>query len=106
IIGILVGLLLSAVQKVRESANRLKCQNNLKQLGLGLHAYHDGFGTFPAGDATDGANPTMGNWIMFLLPYVEQSALLEAIRKCPAATQVDNSTTPPTVTNYPAGSPG
>src|SRR5215468_5544649 len=76
IIAILIGLLLPAVQKVREAANRIKCNNNLKQLGLAAHNYHDvnqhlppGIGYFPT---TNGA---FGTYWFHLLPYLEQDNL-------------------------------
>src|ERR1700716_1539327 len=75
IIGVLIGLLLPAVQKVREAANRLKCQNNCKQLGLALHNYHDVHGRFPQGDFYAPTNPNSNyghSWLAVTLGFIEQ----------------------------------
>jgi prepilin-type N-terminal cleavage/methylation domain-containing protein/prepilin-type processing-associated H-X9-DG protein len=76
IIAILIGLLLPAVQKVREAAARSKCQNNLKQLGLALHNYHSENTRFPPACTDNPANGTgMISWTPYTLPYIEQMAL-------------------------------
>ncbi len=74
IIAILIGLLLPAVQKVREAANRMKCTNNLKQLALACHNYHDTMSVFPLDDDYGSQNPSGRPLTVFtaLLPHIEQ----------------------------------
>jgi prepilin-type N-terminal cleavage/methylation domain-containing protein len=85
IVAILIGLLLPAVQRVRESANRLQCQNNMKQVALAVHNFHDSyksmpcyFGVYPPVNATAATfntppyNRPYGGWLIFLLPFLEQ----------------------------------
>src|SRR5437879_6931192 len=85
IIAVLVGLLLPAVQKVREAANRMKCKNNLKQIGLAFHHFHSFRGSFPPGftsqaDSVDG--PSLGpgwGWGAYLLQYLDQENVYRQI---------------------------
>jgi prepilin-type N-terminal cleavage/methylation domain-containing protein/prepilin-type processing-associated H-X9-DG protein len=89
IIAILIALLLPAVQQAREAARRTQCRNNLKQIGLALHNYHDAFGVFPPGNALSSLSPDAGyavdlttanraagyGWAAFILPQIDQANL-------------------------------
>jgi prepilin-type N-terminal cleavage/methylation domain-containing protein/prepilin-type processing-associated H-X9-DG protein len=74
IIAVLVGLLLPAVQKTREAANRMSCQNNLKQLGLAVHSFHDAHSHLPSTQRppSNAAPLPRQGWMLFILPYIEQ----------------------------------
>jgi prepilin-type N-terminal cleavage/methylation domain-containing protein/prepilin-type processing-associated H-X9-DG protein len=87
IIAVLIGLLLPAVQKVREAAARAKCKNNLKQIGLAMHNYHGALGKFPPGYLATNPGPGWSDdrgpgwgWGALLLPYLEQDSLYRQIQ--------------------------
>lgn len=99
IIAILIALLLPAVQKVRDAAARTQCQNNLKQLGLGLHNYHDSNKKFPAAYTypPTAAAPYVHCWGVFVLPYIEQDSIFRKYNlnahffQAPNAAAIQNS---------------
>jgi prepilin-type processing-associated H-X9-DG protein len=101
IIAILIGLLVPAVQKVREAAARAQCQNNLKQLGLAMHMYHDVNKILPPGQISKGGSgglsPSPGwSWVTYVWPYVEQQNLVNRLSpNLTTAVNVPAAGTPP-----------
>jgi prepilin-type N-terminal cleavage/methylation domain-containing protein/prepilin-type processing-associated H-X9-DG protein len=93
IIAILIGLLLPAVQKVREAAARAACQNNLKQIGLALHNHHDTRRALPPGGMQTGNNGTAcyTTWAVEILPYVEQANLYKQYNQLQLNTSAANN---------------
>src|SRR2546423_2157417 len=86
IVAVLIALLVPAVQKVREAAARVQCQNNLRQIAIGLHNHHDTRKCFPPG-AVSTALPGLGipagvehGWAVFILPFIEQDNLYKGYR--------------------------
>ncbi|PQO26052.1 prepilin-type cleavage/methylation domain-containing protein [Blastopirellula marina] len=84
IIGVLIALLLPAVQQAREAARRMQCSNHLKQIGLAVHNYHDTYGSFPPGIIVNYSrnatwdvlsSPSAWNWSALILPFIEQQAM-------------------------------
>jgi prepilin-type N-terminal cleavage/methylation domain-containing protein/prepilin-type processing-associated H-X9-DG protein len=108
VIGMLVAMLLPAVQAARETANRTQCQNNLKQIGIALQAYHDAKKAFPAGYVDLNLNPLVTpdgdvgpgwGWASMLLPNIEQQNLFNQINfSLPVATGVNAA---PSLVNIP-----
>ena len=85
IIGVLIALLLPAVQQAREAARRMSCTNNLKQIALAMHNYHDTYLTFPSGcmatsnNADPPSGPQMWGWGVLILPQIEQNNLYDSL---------------------------
>src|SRR5262249_45937557 len=109
IIAVLIGLLLPAVQKVREAANRMSCQNNLKQLGLAAQNYQSTFNQLPPGNLgpypvneTNTNNPNIQHigLIAFLLPYIEQEAIYKQIQTVWDLKSLGNAAGTPNTGNW------
>jgi prepilin-type N-terminal cleavage/methylation domain-containing protein/prepilin-type processing-associated H-X9-DG protein len=102
IIAVLMGLLLPAVQKVREAANRTSCQNNLHQMGLAMHMYHDTSNAFPPAFS----HPSNWGWGVWLLPFVEQDNLYYSLNPQATVLTLNPLTSSPLAVYTCPSSPG
>ena len=91
IIGVLIALLLPAVQAAREAARRTQCSNNLKQIGLGMHNYHDARKTLPSGASGIQSNVAGGTWASSILPYMEEQQAYDLFRFDLPMTHANNA---------------
>lgn len=107
IIGVMVGLLLPAVQAAREAARRMSCGNNFKQIGLGLHNYHAAYNKLPSAGYGTRMHTGRLNCLVGILPFVEQQALWEQISN-PLQVPAGTTPTPSGAINgiWPAFGPG
>jgi prepilin-type N-terminal cleavage/methylation domain-containing protein/prepilin-type processing-associated H-X9-DG protein len=98
IIGVLIALLLPAVQAAREAARRMQCTNNIKQIGLALHGYHDQWNCFPPSESRPPATeaPPRGtayvNWVILILPFMEQLSIYNEFDRMKPITDAANAT--------------
>jgi prepilin-type N-terminal cleavage/methylation domain-containing protein/prepilin-type processing-associated H-X9-DG protein len=100
IIAVLIALLLPAVQAAREAARRMQCVNNLKQLGLAMHNYHDAMGTFPIGRMGENytypknitSNANRRTWVLSIMPFLEQQAIFQSVNFAVSFYQAQNTT--------------
>ena len=99
IIAILIGLLLPAVQKVREAASRARCQNNLKQIGLALHNYENSVSRLPPGN-TDQPDPSIASTLVLIMPYLEEANRYQLFDM---TTNIDSSATNATARTQEVG---
>jgi len=108
IIAILIALLLPAVQQAREAARRTQCKNNLKQIGLALHNYHDVYNCFPLGhqylggfdgNLSSGRGGPAFSWAWALLPYIDQAPLFQQFNSSQQLAETDPTTPGGTVSN-------